>query len=283
MKVKALLRQYDLQPRKSLGQNFLHDEGVAARILAAARLSPSDHVLEVGPGLGILTQGLAQHAAHVVAIELDDRLVQVLRKTLAHLPNVEVLHGDILQANPEDLIPSGVPYKVVANLPYYITSAVTRHVLEATIRPRLLVIMVQREVAERMTAGPGDMSLLAVSVQYYGAPRLVARVRSGAFYPRPEVDSAIVRIDVHDELPAYGDTPDQFFRVVKAGFSQRRKQIRNSLSSGLSLDRNEVASALEAHGLDEKRRPQTFSVEEWGEVCEAMLPLLAHQSAKRHP
>ena len=274
MKVKALLREYDLKPSKGLGQSFLHDEGIAQRTVGAADLSPSDHVLEVGPGLGILTRALAERAGRVVAVELDRRLVEVLTQTLGELSNVEVLHGDILDMDPAGLFPAQVQYKVVANLPYYITSAVIRHILEASSPPQLMVIMVQREVAERITAAPGEMSLLAVSVQFYGVPRVVARVPRGAFYPRPKVDSAVVRIDVHDVPLAWNEEPGRFFRVVRAGFSQRRKQIRNSLSSGLGLAPNEVVSALREHGLDEKRRPQSLSIAEWAEICRAMAPLL---------
>jgi 16S rRNA (adenine1518-N6/adenine1519-N6)-dimethyltransferase len=277
MKVKALLREYGLKPSKGLGQSFLHDEAIAQRTVAAADLAPSDHVLEVGPGLGILTRALAEQAGRVVAAELDGRLVEVLRQTLGELSNVEVLHGDILDMDPAGLFSAQVQYKVVANLPYYITSAVIRHILEANRRPRVMVIMVQREVAERITASPGEMSLLAVSVQFYGVPRVVARVPRGAFYPRPKVDSAVLRIDVHDRPLAWSEDPERFFRVVKAGFSQRRKQIRNSLSKGLGIAPDQVVAALRAHGLDEKRRPQTLSIAEWGEVCRAMAPLAEDQ------
>jgi len=270
MKIKALLEKYNLRPSKGLGQHFLYDEGIARKVVAAADLTPADHVIEVGPGLGILTRPLAEQAGQVVAIELDHRLAEILRETLAPLSNVEIVEEDVLRINLVELVPPGVTYKVIANLPYYITSAAIRHFLEATRRPQLVVIMVQREVAERILAAPGEMSLLSVGVQFYGQPRLVGRVSRGAFYPSPRVDSAILRIDVYDHPPVWGDKPERFFRVVRAGFSQRRKQLRNSLSAGLGLSAQETTDTLRAHSIDEKLRPQVLSIEDWGKVCDAI-------------
>lgn len=270
MKIKGVLDKYKLRPSKGLGQTFLHDEGIARKAVGAADLASTDRVIEVGPGLGILTRALAERAGRVVAIELDRRLVEVLKETLAPYPNVEIVQGDILHTDPVSLVPQGAPYKVIANLPYYITSAVMRHFLEATRRPQLLVVMIQREVAERILAAPGEMSLLSVAVQFYGHPRLVARVPRGVFYPVPRVDSAIIRVDVYDRPPVWGHNPGRFFQVVRAGFSQRRKQLRNSLSAGLQLSAQETTEALRAHGLDEKCRPQMLSLEEWGRVCDAI-------------
>jgi 16S rRNA (adenine1518-N6/adenine1519-N6)-dimethyltransferase len=270
MRIKALLEKYNLRPSKSLGQNFLYDEGIARKVIAAADLTPADHVIEVGSGLGILTRPLAEQAGRVVAIELDRCLVEILRETLSPLSNIEIVEGDVLRTDLVELVPPGVPYKVIANLPYYITSAAIRHFLEATRRPQLLVIMVQREVAERILAAPGKMSLLSVGVQFYGQPHLVARVSRGAFYPSPRVDSAILRIDVYDHPPVWGDNPARFFQVVRAGFSQRRKQLRNSLSARLGLSAQEITDALRAHNLDEKLRPQTLSIEDWGKICDAI-------------
>jgi 16S rRNA (adenine1518-N6/adenine1519-N6)-dimethyltransferase len=271
--IPALLRSRGLRPKKSLGQNFLVDPGALARIAAAADLSPDDLVVEVGAGPGTLTRLLAQTAGHVVAVEIDGRLVEILHEQLASLANVEILQGDILHF-PNSLIPQfpipNLGYKLVGNLPYYITSAVLRHFLEDEPRPRLIVVTVQREVAERIVAWPGSMSLLAVSVQFYGQPRIVARIKAGAFYPPPQVDSAVVRIEVGEE-PAValgeGIGEQDFFRVVRAGFGQKRKTLRNSLSAGLGLAPASVEAALERAGVDPRRRAETLNLEEWAEVA----------------
>ncbi len=272
--IAALLRAHGLHPRKRLGQNFLTDPVALDRIVAAAELSPADAVIEVGAGLGTLTRPLAAQAGRVVAVELDDRLVQILREQLAGLPNVQIVHGDILQ-----LADFGFPhrgYKVVANLPYYITSAVLRHFLEREPRPRLMVVTVQREVAERIVARPGGMSLLAVSVQFYGQPRIVARIPAGAFYPPPSVGSAVVRVDVGEQpAVALGQEMDEaaFFRVVRAGFSQKRKTLRNSLSAGLGLPPAAVEGALGQAGMDPRRRAETLSLPEWADVARSLSAL----------
>lgn len=273
MDVRRLLKEFDIQPRKSLGQNFLADQRALERIVEAAELGPGDIVLEIGPGLGTLTRCLAAGAGWVVAIELDQRLVEVLKQTLADLPNVEIIHGDILELNPADLLErqmASFQYKVVSNLPYYITSAVLRHLLTAKVRPKLMIVTVQLEVARRITAEPGDMSLLAVSVQFYGRPRIVARIKASAFYPSPQVDSAVIRIDLDGRPLVEVDDADSFFKVVRAGFAQRRKQLRNALAAELALPASEVAQALSRAGVDPKRRAQTLGIEEWAKVCNEM-------------
>jgi 16S rRNA (adenine1518-N6/adenine1519-N6)-dimethyltransferase len=259
---RSLLAQYGLRPDKSLGQNFLTDENALNKIVAAAQLTPADVVLEVGPGLGHLTRLLARQAGHVVAVELDGRLTPILRQRLAGCDNVELVQGDILKLPPDSLV-SSPDFKVVANLPYYITSAVLQHFLEGKPPPSRMVVTVQHEVARRIVARPGDMNLLAVGVQLYGRPRIVARIKAGAFYPRPEVDSAVVCIVRHPTPPV--DAPDTaaFFAVVKAGFAQRRKQLRNSLPAGLARPQTEIIAALEAAGIDPRRRPETLSLQEW--------------------
>jgi 16S rRNA (adenine1518-N6/adenine1519-N6)-dimethyltransferase len=258
-----------------MGQNFLVDPVALGRIVAAAELTSNDIVVEVGAGLGTLTRPLAERAGHVIALELDHHLVEILREQLADLPNVEIVHGDVLQFSGSTTLSgrtlSNREYKVVSNLPYQITSAVLRHFLEKEPRPRLIVVTVQREVAERIVAGPGEMSLLAVSVQFYGQPRLVARIPAGAFYPPPQVDSAVVRIDVAEHPAAWlaeGAGADQideaaFFRVVRAGFSQKRKTLRNALSAGLGLSPALVEEALEQAGVNPQRRAETLSIQEW--------------------
>ncbi len=203
---KQLLDAYELDPKKSLGQNFLHDPNALEKIVATADLMPGDTVVEVGPGTGALTIRLAEAVARVIAVEVDDRLLPILARTLAAYPNVEVIYADILQTDIAALVGS-TPYSVVANLPYYITSAILRHMLEIAHKPQKLVLTVQQEVAERIIAKPNDMSVLAVSVQFYGKPQIVSRLAPAAFWPRPDVASAVVRIDVYDHAPV--DVPSE--------------------------------------------------------------------------
>jgi len=262
--VRRLLREHGIKPRKGLGQNFLLSERLLERIIAAADLDPKDTVLEVGAGLGALSSRLAQSCGRVVALEVDGRLLPLLQETLAPFPNVQVVHGDILAMEPGDLV--SPPYKVVANLPYYITSAVLRHFLEARAKPSLMVVTVQREVAQRIVAGPGQMSLLAVSVQFYGRPRIVAKAPPGAFYPSSGVTSAVLRIDLYESPPVEVADVERFFEIVRAGFSQRRKQLRNSLSQGLDLPADEVVQALRRVGLQETQRAQELSIDQWARL-----------------
>ena len=262
--VRSLLREHGIKPRKGLGQAFLLSERLLERIIAAADLDPKDTVLEVGAGLGALTHRLAQGCGRVVALEVDGRLLPLLQETLAPFPNVQVVHEDILAMEPGDLV--SPPYKVVANLPYYITSAVLRHFLEARAKPSLLVVTVQREVAQRIVAGPGHMSLLAVSVQLYGRPKIVAKAPPGAFYPSPGVTSAVLRIDLYASPPVEVADVERFFEIVRGGFSQRRKQLRNSLSQGLDLPTNEVVLALRRVGLQERQRAQELSIDQWARL-----------------
>ncbi|MGC9468199.1 MAG: 16S rRNA (adenine(1518)-N(6)/adenine(1519)-N(6))-dimethyltransferase RsmA [Anaerolineae bacterium] len=288
---RTILHRYDLWPRKSLGQNFLVDPTAPARIAACADLGPEDTVLEVGAGVGALTAALAARAGRVIAVETDPQLVEVLHEELGGLDNVEIVHGDIMELKPSVLLgidtlsdeDRGIPlwgprlphYRVVSNLPYYITNAVVRHLLEADVRPAQMVLTVQREVAQRMAAKPGDMSLLSVSVQLYGDVRRCLRLGRGAFHPVPNVDSAVVRIDVYEDLPISVGDVGLFFEIARAGFAQRRKQLRNSLSSTLQLDPNRVEAALEAQGIDHRRRAETLSIEAWGKVYAGLAPLMA--------
>jgi len=264
--VRQILRRYDLEPRRELGQHFLVDAGALARIVAAAELTADDAVLEIGAGVGNLTRHLAASAGRVVAVEIDRRFLPVLEAELADRPNVHLVAGDILALDPSDLMGEG-PYKVVANLPYAITSAVLRHLLEARIPPQRMVVTVQREVAERIVARGGRMSLLAVSVQFYGRPQLLFRLRPGAFYPPPEVESAVVRIDRHPEPPVEVTDVGWFFQVVRAGFSQPRKQLSNSLASGLGILPAEAASALGEAGVDPRTRAERLSLGDWARLA----------------
>ena len=270
-KAKSLLGQFGLRAKKGLGQHFLVDGRVLKRIVAAADLTPEDTVIEVGPGLGILTRELAQQAGRVIAIEADGEMVSALSEIVARHPNLTVIQGDIMHVDPVSLLPSptGVPagYKVVANIPYYITSAVLRHFLEASRQPTLMVVMVQKEVGKAIVAQPGDMSLLAVSIQFYGWPSIVARVPARSFYPPPKVDSVILRVDVHKKPPVSVSSARAFFETVRAGFSAPRKQLRNSLAQGLAVGTQEAADLLQRAEIDPRRRAETLSIEEWGRLC----------------
>ena len=269
-----VLRRFNFTPKKSLGQNFLFDPVILDRIVAAGEVTATDVVLEIGPGAGSLTRCLAETAKQVIAVELDDRLIPILQYTLADHPSAAVVHGDILASSLETLIlPNqkseikNQKFKVVANIPYYLTSAIIRHLLESKIKPSLIVLTVQREVAERLCAKPPEMSVLAVSVQVYGEPRIVGVIPASAFYPKPDVDSAIVRIDLFSDSPfADSDATDQFFSIVKAGFSQKRKKLKNALASGLKMKMEEVEEMLNKAGIDSNRRAETLSVEEWKRV-----------------
>jgi 16S rRNA (adenine1518-N6/adenine1519-N6)-dimethyltransferase len=269
--VPALLRAHGLRARKGLGQNFLVDPIALRRVVDAAGLEAKEAVVEVGAGVGNLTRLLAERAGQVVAVEVDGQLVAVLREQVHDLPNVQVLQADVLGIS--DFGFPHLGYVAVGNLPYYITSAVLRHFLEGEPRPGRLIFTVQREVAERIVATPGDMSVLAVSVQFYGRPQIVARVAAGAFYPVPQVDSAVVRIVAGLEPEVtLGPGVDErtFFRVVRAGFSQKRKTLRNSLSGGLPRPPAEVEAALHQVGIDPRRRAQTLSLEEWAMLAGAL-------------
>jgi 16S rRNA (adenine1518-N6/adenine1519-N6)-dimethyltransferase len=222
--------------------------------------------------LGVLTEELARRldpaqGGRLVAVELDNSLLPLLEEKFADRSHVSFVHADVLDISPDELS-GGRLYKLVANLPYYITSAILRHFLEAHDKPQSLTVMVQREVAERMTAKPPDMSLLAVAVQFYGKPKIVFRVPAGAFNPPPKVESAVVHIEVYapGEAPVQPGSEESFFRVAQAGFGQKRKQLGNTLASGLDLPKESVASHLREIGIDPTRRAETLSLEEWGKV-----------------
>lgn len=259
------------RPRKRLGQHFLTDPNILGKIVRAAELRPDSIVLEIGPGLGHLTRALSQTGAQVVAVEVDRELVEHLRQEFASIPTVHILQGDCLSQAPAAwLAQAGAPassYIVVANLPYYITSAILRHLLESTPPPERIVVTVQREVAQQIVARPPHMNLLAVSVQFFGTPRVVAVVPAGAFYPRPKVDSAIVRIDLTPHR--FDISPHRFFAVVHAGFALKRKQLRNALAHRFALPSDTVAQLLQRAGIVPTRRAETLSLDEWVRVSHA--------------
>ncbi len=269
VQTKRRLRQFGLKPRKGLGQHFLVDEEVLEVITSAAKLTPDDLVVEVGPGLGILTEALARRAGGVIAIELDDKLAALLEKTLLSFKNVTIVNDNVLNIEPGELLARrGVNpvYKVVANLPYYITSPVLRHFLDSSARPQVMIFMVQKEVAEAIAAKPGDMSLLSVSVQFYGKPEIVSYVPAESFYPAPEVDSAVLRIELYPEPAVAVSDEGGFFELVRAGFAAPRKQIANSLSQGLGLPRDVILPLLEKADISGQRRAETLTLEEWARL-----------------
>lgn len=264
-----ILRRHGLRANKSLGQNFLQDAYSLEKITSSAEILPTDTVLEVGPGLGALTQHLAVAAKQVIAVELDERLIPPLNDALKDYANITIIHGDILKITPAQIVPA-TDYLVVANIPYYITSTLLRHLLETTPRPRRVVLTIQKEVADRICAAPGDMSLLALSVQVYGQPRIAAIIPADAFYPAPKVDSAVVRIDLSPAPFIPTSLLDTFFSLARAGFSQKRKTLRNSLSAGLRKPPIEMEKTIKSAGIDPKRRAETLSLEEWRELTARM-------------
>lgn len=262
-----LLKRHGLRAQKSLGQNFLQDPLALEQIVSAAEIQPTDSVLEIGPGLGSLTRYLAVASKEVVAVELDPNLLPPLQAVLAPYPNVRLIHGDILKLSPEDLI-TEADYIVAANIPYYLTSAVIRHLLENDPKPGRIVLTVQKEVAERISAKPGDMSLLALSVQVYGKPRIAARIPASAFFPAPKVDSAVLCVDIYPAPLIKPELLGTFFKLIRAGFSQKRKTLRNSLSSGLHISPTDAADLLRRANIDPQRRAETLSIEEWERLSE---------------
>lgn len=243
-----------------MGQSFLQDRSFLAKIVAAAEIAPGDRLLEVGAGTGVLTAALADAAGEVTAIELDDSLYLLLQREFAARENVTLLHANALSVDPCQIFDG--PYKLIANIPYYITGVLLRHFLEAVCQPELLVLMVQREVAQRMAARPGELSLLGVSVQFYARVDIVTKVPAGAFFPRPKVDSAIVRLTPHRRYTA-DPTQEAFFEVARAGFGLRRKQLVNALSHGLQLHREATLELLGSAGIVAERRAETLTVSEW--------------------
>ena len=268
---RKLLRQSGIRPRKRLGQHFLVDGEALQLITSAAELAPDDVIVEVGPGQGILTRELARQVGWVIAIELDNKLAAILKQTMAPFDNVTILNDDVLRVEPSALLKeqkltgSPVNYKVVANLPYYITSPVLRHFLEASVKPQIMVVMVQKEVAEAIVAEPGKMSLLSVSIQFYGEPKIISYIPAQSFYPVPEVDSAILRVDVYPQ-PAVPVEERSFFELVRAGFNVPRKQICNSLAQGLGLPKAGAISLLGKAGISLQRRAETLTLGEWAQL-----------------
>ena len=273
--VHYICKRFDIKMSKKLGQNFLIKRGIVDEIVHAAELTPGEPVLEVGPGIGTLTQALAQSGADVTAIELDRRLLEVLDTTLASYDNVRIIHGDVLKLDVPTIM-NHKPFKVVANLPYYITTPIIMSLLESKLPIERLVVMVQKEVALRMVAKPGtkDYGALSVAVQYYTEPDIVLDVPPKSFLPAPAVTSSVIRCILRDKPPVDVIDEKLFFRVVKAGFAQRRKTFSNTMkTTGLSRDR--IEELLAKANIDGQRRGETFSLQEFADVANAWASIQA--------
>ncbi|CEP91967.1 KsgA/Dim1 family 16S ribosomal RNA methyltransferase [[Clostridium] sordellii] len=270
-KTKEVVDKHGFKFSKSLGQNFLIDDNVIDRILDGARLSKGDKIIEVGPGIGTLTREMGRVADRVVAIEIDKTLIPILKDTLDEFENIEVINQDILKVNVEDLVKeklNGGPVKLVANLPYYITTPIVMKFLEEDIPVTDIVVMVQKEVADRMNANPGtkDYGALSVAVQYYCDTEIVAKAPRHMFIPQPNVDSTVIGLHVREEIKYNVDNEDIFFKTVKAAFGQRRKTLLNALGTLGFLNKDEIREVLNEANIDEKRRGETLSIEEFANL-----------------
>mgnify|MGYP000332889174 FL=1 len=273
--VHYICKRFDIKMSKKLGQNFLIKRGIVDEIVHAAEITVGEPVLEVGPGIGTLTQGLAQSGADVTAIELDRRLLEVLDTTLASYDNVRIIHGDVLKLDVPTIM-NHKPFKVVANLPYYITTPIIMSLLESKLPIERLVVMVQKEVALRMIAKPGtkDYGALSVAVQYYTEPDIVLDVPPKSFLPAPAVTSSVIRCVLRDKPPVDVIDEKLFFRVVKAGFAQRRKTFANTMRT-TGLSKEQIDDILVKANIDGQRRGETFSLQEFADVTNAWADIQA--------
>jgi len=260
--IRYLLKKYRTHPSKRLGQNFLINGAILKKVIKAADLHPQDTVLEIGPGIGVLTQGLARTAKKVIAIEKDPKMCEILKETLKNFKNVEIIQADILKLDPKPYALK--PYKLVANLPYYIAAPVIRKFLESKIQPKSMILMVQKEVAQRICSKPPDMSILAVSIQFYAKTEIISYVSKKSFWPSPKVDSAIIKIIPRQFcVPVSRQFRERFFRIVKAGFAHPRKQILNNLSNELKYNKEKVKSWLLKNNIQPGQRAETLTLEDW--------------------
>ena len=271
----AVLQKYGFNFQKKFGQNFLIDTGVLERIIAAAEITKEDCVLEIGPGIGTMTQYLAENAGEVVAVEIDKALIPILQDTLSDYDNVTVINEDILKVDINKIVQEknqGRPIKVVANLPYYITTPIIMGLFENHIPLKSITIMVQKEVADRMQVGPGtkDYGALSLAVQYYAKPRIVANVPPNCFIPRPNVGSAVIRLTRYDEPPVKVKDERKMFALIRASFNQRRKTLINSLANApeLKLSKEAVAEALEKMGLSPTIRGEALTLEQFARLSD---------------
>ncbi len=273
LKAQSLLKSYGIRPKKKLGQNFLVSQAALDQILKAADLGDKEQILEIGAGLGALTRELARHDHKIIAIEYDQRFIPILHDLLKPYANVRVIQGDILQLELKDIV-APPDYIVVANIPYQITSALIRKLVEAPYPANRVILTIQKEVAERIIAQPGDLSLLALSVQIFGKPLLRSQIPPSAFFPSPAVDSCILRIDMHPEPKVPVDDIDLFFRIAKAGFSQKRKKLRNAIAAGLQISTSDVEEIMLAAKVSPSQRAQELTLDEWKRICEVYVGAL---------
>lgn len=275
--VRYIIDKYGFRFSKSLGQNFLIDGNLVRNIVKGADITKEDYVLEIGPGIGTLTEELALNAKKVVAVELDDTLLPVLDETLEKYDNVEIIHGDILKTDVKKIIEEklgGGPIKVVANLPYYVTTPIISKLIEDNLNIDAIIVMVQKEVADRMAAGPGSKTYgsLSVFVNFYSNPEIILRVPKTVFMPQPKIDSAVIRLNIKDDLPNIDR--DKFFQVVKAGFSKRRKTILNSLSTyGFAIEKDVIRQSLETANIKTNERAENLSIEDFMNISTILPPL----------
>lgn len=272
---KEVVQKHNFKFSKSLGQNFLIDTNVIDKILEGARVKEGDYVIEVGPGIGTLTKEMGRTAEKVVAIEIDKTLIPILEETLSDFPNIEVINQDILKVDVQELVKeklNGGPVKLVANLPYYITTPIVMKFLEEDIPVTDIVVMVQKEVADRMNAQPNtkDYGALSVAVQYYCDTEIVAKAPRHMFMPQPNVDSTVIGLHIREEQIYHVDNEDIFFKTVKASFGQRRKTLLNSLGGLGFLSKDQIREALQEANIDEKRRGETLSIEEFALLSNAV-------------
>lgn len=272
--VASMMSDYGIKPKKGLGQNFLVDEMYLAKIAEIAGVDKQTDVLEIGAGIGNLTRHLATGGHHVTAVELDSQLIQILKNVTDAFDNVRIVEGDILEIPISDLV-HAPGYIVAANIPYYITSALIRYLLENGPKPKTIVLTIQKEVAQRVCAQAGDLSLLALSVQVYGCPEISAHIPAGAFYPIPKVDSAVLTIQLYDQPLIKSELLDTFFMLAKAAFSQKRKMIHNTLVSAPGLRKGNVDMLLSKSGIDPSRRAQTICIKEWAQLTKMYQEFLA--------
>ena len=268
--LKTLLKKHNLWAKKRLGQNFLIDEKVFDRIIEASDLKPSDTVIEVGPGTGFLTERLIEKAAHVTAIEKDKDMIHLLSERFAGVKNLELVHDDVLRFQISDF--RFQKYKVVANIPYYITSPLLKHFLQSDHCPELMVLLVQKEVAEKI-CGLSGKSLITIETQLFGKPEIVATVPSSAFYPAPKVESAILRINVFKKPLVPEKQLSDFLRVVKFGFSQKRKKLSNSLAAGLHIKPSEMTDLLKHADIDPDLRAEHLGIGEWKQLVKVLTKI----------
>jgi 16S rRNA (adenine1518-N6/adenine1519-N6)-dimethyltransferase len=262
LNASALLSSFGIKPKKQLGQNFIVQKSALEQVLAAASLGENEQILEIGAGLGALTLELARRNHHIVAVEYDQRLIPILHSVLAGYESVNVVHGDILHLDLKELLFRS-EYQVVANIPYQITSAVIRKLMETPYPARSVILTIQREVAERIIAKPGNLSLLALSVQLFGQPKIHSHIPARAFYPQPKVESSVLRIDMDLQPKIPAEDLNIFFRIAKAGFSQKRKQLRNALAGGMRISTQKVEEIMVRADLSPTRRAQELDLGEW--------------------